>query len=447
MLRIPDWFGGNVVTQDFRIVSLLRGTGLLLLLGLALLAERQKLPTVRIERPISAQPRESNSVYELERDQTLGDVFARFLDANDQDALLTELRSYVDPRRVREGTTVTVSKVRGDNTRPSSIEVTLNADETVHLVPNSDSWKSRLISVPTTVDTIWASGTIVSSLWNSLLQNEHLNEVDQRDREKLVLELNDVFKWQVDFVRQIQAGDSYRFAFEREVRASGTMRTGHVLAAELVNQKRSYTAVWFDPNGDGAGTHYDLDGKSVKGAFLLSPIELRHRISSRFTNSRFHPILKRWRAHRGVDYAAPTGTSVQATGNGVVVYRARESTYGNRIDIQHPNGWTTRYAHMNGFSRGVSVGSRIKQGDVIGYVGMTGLATGPHLHYEMLLHGRHEDPLGIDLPSGDPVPEDQWDTWQVQKLSRVSFLEGLISDQMSSDPSAIIRSRSGSGVR
>ena len=436
-----------MVFQDLNIISLIRGFGLLLLLGVVVLGREEKLPTVRMGDPISAHPREDEFIYALEMDQTLGDLFARFLNPNDQATLLSELRGHIDPRRVREGTTVTVRRLRGESEGLKSIEVTLNEDETVRLVPSRESWSSNKINTPTTVDTIWASGQIESSLWESLIRNEHLSQVVQTDREKLVLELNDVFKWQVDFVRQIQAGDSYRFAFEREVRSSGTMRTGHVLAAELVNQKRNYTAVWFDPNGDGEGTYYDLDGKSVKGAFLLSPIELRHRISSRFTTNRFHPILKRWRAHRGVDYAAPTGTAVQATGNGVIVHRARESTYGNRIDIQHPNGWTTRYAHMNGFSRGYSVGSRIKQGDVIGYVGMTGLATGPHLHYEMLLHGRHEDPLGIDLPSGDPVPNDEWDQWQVQKLNRLVFLEGLTNNSVISEIPRDIEDQSGAGVR
>jgi len=439
--------GGNLVSQSPRIISLLRGIGLLLLAGLALLVRGKELPTVELGYPISAELREDEFVYELKTNQTLGDVFTKFLSPNDQDALLSELRAHIDPRRVREGTTVTVRSVRGDLAGPKSVEVALNADETVQLVSRSESWVSQLISTPTTVDTIWASGEIESSLWNSLLRNSHLSQVDPTDREKLVLELNDVFKWQVDFVRQIQSGDSYRFAFQREVRAGGTMRTGHVLAAELVNRDRSYTAVWFDPNGDGEGTYYDLDGKSVRGAFLLSPIELRHRISSRFTNSRFHPVLRTWRAHRGVDYAAPTGTPIQSTGNGVVVHRARGSTYGNRIDIQHPNGWTTRYAHMNGFSSGITVGSRIKQGDVIGYVGMTGLATGPHLHYEMLLHGRHEDPLAVDLPSGDPVPEDQWDKWQLQSSERVAFLKGLASDPLSSEQSRNIDDQANSGVR
>ena len=433
--------------QDIRAISLFRGFGLLVLLFLIFCQEKEKLPTVQIDDPIPAQPREDEFVYALETNQTLGDLFNKFLNPNDQDALLSALRVHIDPRRVREGTTVRVRSERGGLEGVKSVEVTLNADEMVQLLPSTESWNSRLISTPTTVDTIWASGNIESSLWNSLIRNQDLAQVVQVDREKLVLELNDVFKWQVDFVRQIQAGDSYRFAFEREIRSSGTMRTGHVLAAELINQNRSYTAVWFDPNGDGEGTYYDLDGKSVKGAFLLSPIELRHRISSRFTTSRFHPILKTWRAHRGVDYAAPTGTPVQATGNGVIVHRARESTYGNRIDIQHPNGWTTRYAHMNAFARGFSVGSRIKQGDIIGYVGMTGLATGPHLHYEMLLHGRHEDPLGIDLPSGDPVPNDQWDQWQAQKLDRLAFLDELTDDSVISGSTRNIEDQSNSGVR
>ena len=433
--------------QDIRAISLFRGFGLLVLLFLIFWQEKEKLPTVQIDDPIPAQPREDEFVYALETNQTLGDLFNKFLNPNDQDALLSALRVHIDPRRVREGTTVRVRSERGGLEGVKSVEVTLNADEMVQLLPSTESWNSRLISTPTTVDTIWASGNIESSLWNSLIRNQDLAQVVQVDREKLVLELNDVFKWQVDFVRQIQAGDSYRFAFEREIRSSGTMRTGHVLAAELINQNRSYTAVWFDPNGDGEWTYYDLDGKSVKGAFLLSPIELRHRISSRFTTSRFHPILKTWRAHRGVDYAAPTGTPVQATGNGVIVHRARESTYGNRIDIQHPNGWTTRYAHMNAFARGFSVGSRIKQGDIIGYVGMTGLATGPHLHYEMLLHGRHEDPLGIDLPSGDPVPNDQWDQWQAQKLDRLAFLDELTDDSVILGLTRNIEDQSNSGVR
>ena len=172
------------MSQSPRVISLLRGIGLLLLAGLALLVRGKELPTVELGYPISAELREDEFVYELKTNQTLGDLFTKFLSPNDQDALLSELRVHIDPRRVREGTTVTVRSVRGDLAGPKSVEVTLNADETVQLVSRSESWVSQLISTPTTVDTIWASGEIESSLWNSLLGNSHLSQVDPTDREK-----------------------------------------------------------------------------------------------------------------------------------------------------------------------------------------------------------------------------------------------------------------------
>ena len=179
--------------------------------------------------------------------------------------------------------------------------------------------------------------------------------------------------------------------------------------------------IWFDPNGDGDGTYYDLEGNSVRRSFLRKPLEFR-RISSRYTNSRFHPVLQRWRAHRGVDYAADSGTPVQATGDGVVQRRGWNDTYGNVIDVRHPNGFLTRYAHLSGWASGIVVGSRVRQGEVIGYVGMTGLATGPHLHYEMRIGDRPVDPLAIELPAGDPVPTDNWDRWQEESALRLAML-------------------------
>ena len=249
--------------------------------------------------------------------------------------------------------------------------------------------------------------------------------MDPQAQYEFFLDLNNIFQWQVDFVRDIWPGDFYRFSYEREVRPDGTMRVGHVLSAELVNRGNAYKGVWFDPNGDGAGTYYDENGNSVRLAFLRSPIALSARISSRFSNSRFHPVLKTWRAHRGVDYAIGTGTPVQTTGNGVVIERERQSTYGNTIVVRHSNGWSTRYAHMSRFATGTVVGSRVQQGDVIGYVGMTGLATGPHLHYEMRYNGDHKDPLAIELPPGDPVPNEQREVWEAQSRARLDLLDRL----------------------
>jgi murein DD-endopeptidase MepM/ murein hydrolase activator NlpD len=191
-----------------------------------------------------------------------------------------------------------------------------------------------------------------------------------------------------------------------------------------VNSGTPYHAVWFDPNGDGRGSYFDLDGESVRRAFLLKPLAYR-RISSGFTNSRFHPILRTWRSHRGVDYAADAGTEIMATSDGVVIHRGHDSSYGNSIQIRHPNGFITRYAHMRGFRSGIVVGSRVRQSEVIGYVGSTGLATGPHLHYEMLRGGRYMDPLSVDLPAGDPVPSQDRVRWQQEMGVRVALLESI----------------------
>jgi murein DD-endopeptidase MepM/ murein hydrolase activator NlpD len=156
----------------------------------------------------------------------------------------------------------------------------------------------------------------------------------------------------------------------------------------------------------------------------MKPLEYR-RISGRFTPARYHPVLKRWRAHKGIDYAADAGTPVMATSDGVVVYRARKGDFGNTVEIRHPNGIVTRYGHLQGFKRGINVGSRVHQSDVIGYVGMTGLSTGPHLHYEMLRSGRQMDPLSVKLPAGDPVPTDAFDRWRTDMSARTALLESI----------------------
>jgi murein DD-endopeptidase MepM/ murein hydrolase activator NlpD len=267
-------------------------------------------------------------------------------------------------------------------------------------------------------------GTIEESLWTSLMRNRFLEKVPYGDRGVLVDHLDKVFQWRLDFSRQIQAGDGYRVAFEREVRPDGTMRAGHIIAAEFVNRGTPYHAIWFDPNGDGKGSYYDLDGKSVRRAFLAKPLEFR-RISSRYTNARRHPVLNTWRAHRGVDYAADTGTPIMATADGVVQHRAPLGGLGNAVVIRHANGFTTRYGHMSRFASSVGVGTRVHQGDIIGYVGSTGLASGPHLHYEMIRGGQHVDPLAVELPSGDPVPDDDRARWMAELTPRLALIESL----------------------
>ena len=342
------------------------------------------------------------------------------LEAREHNNLVLAFSEQVNPRRVRSGTEVRI-RWRGDPERPARVEVDVDRDRTVHLERARGGWRSSTVTVATTTDTILAAGEIRSSLWTAVVGLDALSSVPSGDRDQVVARLDRVFRWQIDFSRQLRVGDSFRFAFEREKRPDGSMRTGQLLAAELVIQGRSLHAVWFRPDGEDFGDWYDLEGRSVRRAFLKKPLRLAY-ISSRFANRRFHPILRTWRAHRGVDYAADSGSPVEVTGKGVVVRREVSDSYGRFIDVRHANGYLTRYAHLRAWAGGTLVGSSVAQGQVIGYVGMTGMATGPHLHYEMHLHGRRLDPLAVDLPAGDSVPPADRERWERERDERRNLL-------------------------
>jgi murein DD-endopeptidase MepM/ murein hydrolase activator NlpD len=383
------------------------------MVALAASACAVEAPSVGRLAPLLVPPAEEIRVFALRNGQTLGGLLQGEVSANER----------ADPRRMRPGVEITLRSLPAErNVRV--VDVALHPDSTLRLSRDPLGWSSEMIRTPVYVDTLYATGEIESSLWNAMVGNPVLTGLAAADRSRLIHHLDQVFQWQVDFSRQIRSGDTYRFAFEREVRPDGSMRAGRLIAAELVNGGTPYHAIWFDPSGDGLGSYFDLAGESVRRAFLLKPIEYR-RISSRFTNSRFHPILRTWRSHRGVDYAADAGTEIMATADGVVIHRGFDSSYGNSIQIRHPNGFITRYAHMRGFRSGIGVGSRVRQGEVIGYVGSTGLATGPHLHYEMIRGGQHIDPLAVDLPAGDPVPSHDRARWERERTVRVSLLEAI----------------------
>ena len=376
----------------------------------------------RIDR-LWVPPAETVEIYSLRNGDTFGEVLDGTISANEQASLLMAFSEHASPRRMRQGTEITLRFLKDDE-EIRGIDVALTPDETVRLHRDLLGWASEMIETPVYVDTLHASGEIETGLWNAIVMNPALATMQYVDRNELIDRLDDVFQWQIDFSRQIRQGDTYRFVFEREVRPDGSMRSGRLLAAELLNRGTQFHAIWFDPNGDGRGSYFDLEGESLRRAFLLKPLSYR-RISSRFTNSRYHPILNTWRSHRGVDYAADAGTEVMATSDGVVTERRFDGSYGNTVLIRHPNGFQTRYAHMRAFRNGVVVGTRVLQGEVIGYVGMTGLATGPHLHYEMLQSGRHMDPLSVDLPPGDPVPSDDRMRWLDEAAARVALLDGI----------------------
>jgi len=222
--------------------------------------------------------------------------------------------------------------------------------------------------------------------------------------DSVATQMADIFGGDIDFHRDLRKGDRFSIVYEMLFSQGQPVRSGRILAAEFINDGKTFSAIWFESR-DGQG-YYTTDGKNIRKAFLRSPLEFS-RVTSGFSHSRLHPIHQTWRAHKGVDYGAPIGTRVKATGDGIVEFVGKQGGYGNLVVIRHQGRFTTHYAHLNGFAQGIRKGMRISQGDVIGYVGKTGWATGPHLHYEFRINNIHQNPLSIALPSAPPLALQQ----------------------------------------
>ncbi len=228
--------------------------------------------------------------------------------------------------------------------------------------------------------------------------------------EPVANQLAEIFGGDIDFHRDLRKGDKFSVVYEMTYSNGEAIRSGRILAAEFINQGHAYRTFYFQ-TAPGVGDYYTPDGKSMRKAFLRSPIEFS-RVSSGFTTSRFHPVLNKWRAHKGVDYAAPIGTKVKATADGVVALIGQQSGYGNVVMVNHQGRYTTVYGHLSRFTNGLRRGQHVSQGDIIGYVGMTGLATGPHLHYEFKINGTQHDPLRVALPDAAPIRAEQKTAFQ-----------------------------------
>jgi murein DD-endopeptidase MepM/ murein hydrolase activator NlpD len=222
--------------------------------------------------------------------------------------------------------------------------------------------------------------------------------------EKLIMQMAEIFAWDIDFALNLRNGDKFTVLYEKLYVEDQEISGGEILAAEFVNRGQLYRAVRFK-DAKGSSNYYTPDGKSLKKAFLRTPVPFA-RISSRFNLRRKHPVLNRIRAHKGVDYAANTGTPIKSTGDGKIIFRGRKGGYGNVVIVQHGKKYSTLYAHMSKFKRKQKIGSKVKQGQIIGYVGKTGLATGPHLHYEFRINGAHRNPLTVKLPKAAPIPKE-----------------------------------------
>jgi murein DD-endopeptidase MepM/ murein hydrolase activator NlpD len=240
-----------------------------------------------------------------------------------------------------------------------------------------------------------ASGTIRSSLF-----------VDGQAAgldDGLIMEMAAIFGWDIDFALELREDDRFRVIFEEEWLGDAKIDNGNILAAEFVNQGKIYRA-FRHVDSSGTASYYDEEGRNKRRAFIRTPVKFA-RVSSGFTKRRWHPILKTWRSHKGVDYAAPTGTPVRATGKGSVSFIGNKGGYGKVIFLKHGGKYTTVYGHLSRFAKGIRNGTAVRQGQVIGYVGQTGLASGPHLHYEFRVHGVHRNPLTVKLPVSEALPQ------------------------------------------
>src|ERR1700733_217652 len=348
------------------------------------------------------------------RKDTLGSIFKRMaLDPADLAAIrqLPGIRQSLD--YLKPGDAIQVTHHEG-----SVKELTRKVSETktLHVVRDEAGFAANVVENPVQTHIRTASATIDSSLFQAA-ESAQISDL-------VALKLANIFAWDVDFVLDIREGDRFTAVYEQIYQDGKYLRDGDVLAAEFVNGGKVYRAVRF-VDETGAIGYYSPEGKPMRKAFLRAPVEFT-RVSSVFNPHRFHPILNLIRGHMGTDYAAPIGTPVHAAGDGRVAFEGVRGGYGNAILLSHSNEIQTLYGHMSRFARDIHLGSHVQQGEVIGYVGMTGLATGPHLHYEYLMNGVHKDPQTVKLPGADPLRVDAMDRFHAQTAA---WLDALAAPQ------------------
>ncbi len=333
----------------------------------------------------------------LRRGETVSELLARqgIVGLNLQEIAA---RSNFDPRRVRSGLVFNFRRPRLDSL-PSAFSVRTGDAQRLQFERADSGWTTQVQPIMWYPEVVQVGGPIDNSLYVALDNGVDDRLLGRGERERLAWDLADVYAWSVDFTRDIRAGDRFQVLIERLVSEEGEVRFGRILASDLTVNGKSLTAYRFE-TADGKASFYDADGQSLKRAFLRAPLQFR-RISSSFNRSRRHPVLGFARRHEGTDYAADYGTPVLAAGDGVVIKAGYSGGYGNLVEVRHANGITTRYGHLSAIL--ARSGARVEQGQVIGRVGATGLATGSHLHYEFRVNGVARDARRLDLGNGQPV--------------------------------------------
>jgi murein DD-endopeptidase MepM/ murein hydrolase activator NlpD len=371
---------------------------------------------VLVAPPIVVNNAWAESADTLRRGETISELLARqgIVGLNLQEIAA---RSSFDPRRARTGLVFSFRRPRLDSL-PSDFTVRTGAEQRLQFSRADSGWTTAVQPIEWRTEVVQVGGPIDNSLYVALDNGVDERLLGRGERERLAWDLADVYAWSVDFTRDIRGGDHFQVLMERLVSEEGEVRFGRILASDLTVNGRSLTAYRFDAP-DGTSSYYDADGQSLKRAFLRAPVQFR-RISSSFNRSRRHPVLGFARRHEGTDYAADYGTPVLAAGDGVVIKTGYSGGYGNLVEIRHANGITTRYGHLSAIL--VRSGARVGQGDVIGRVGATGLATGSHLHYEFRVNGVARDARRLDLGNGQPVASANRAAFELERSKLTAML-------------------------
>ena len=359
---------------------------------------------------LAPEPEYETLTFKIKR----GDTLDRLFRANNLDlGHLAEIASLDEAgkqfRKIKPGDIFEITHDEGKLVRMYSA---LNLTSALQVDREESGFTASIIERPIEIRKRIAHGVIETSLYES--------GADAELSDKTIMNLAGIFAWDVDFVLDIRKGDNYFVQWEEIWQDGEYVTDGEVIAAEFNNDGRSYQAIRF-VDSSGRADYFTPEGDSVRKAFLRSPVDFR--VSSPFNPNRRHPVLKTVRPHRGVDYAAPSGTPIKAAGDGKVIFRGVKSGYGNVVILQHGGNITTLYAHMSRFASKVRAGSRVRQGQTIGYVGATGLVTGAHLHYEYRLNGVHRNPRTVKLPQADPIAREYRDEFLAEARPILEELE------------------------
>lgn len=374
--------------------------GIVAAFGIAPETQTRQIPvhTVieNLQLPNAATPSDAAGNFWHEERIQRGDTISALLDrlnVNDED-IAGFLRSARDSESLRLLIPGRIVRAQTDQEgNLLALQYISSSESMLKVEKQAEGFKSSDEAVPLEARLMMKSAEIKSSLFGA---TDAANIPDS-----VAMQIADIFSSDIDFHSDLQKGDKVTVVYESFHSKGELIKTGRVLAAEFVNSGTSYRAVYFQDR-EGRGGYYTPEGKNLRKAFLRSPLEFS-RVTSGFTNARFHPVLKTWRAHKGVDYGAPTGTRVKAVADGTVAFVGKQGGYGNLIILQHQGQFSTAYGHLSAFAKNLRRGSKVSQGDIVGQVGMTGVATGPHLHYEFRVAGVQRNPLSIPMPTAFPI--------------------------------------------